>query len=239
MTLMFIQAAPIYGADSGTSVPSAVIDMGLKFLDNPGDFFFNLHSDNEDYSPLPTEKHGAVRFNFFPTFFPLTWGNISLKAKILNEKGYIPQLDISGTYGDLLALRMIPSDDKGDSVKPVFTDISYGLIISKSVNDKTKIFGGARYSTINMDVTFSTPVKMGAFEMASLNFKVDDTIVYSGISHKVAPDAYVVAQAGYGFKYKKIVSRIVMSHKHLELGLDIFPEGLLVFHPFMAWHWYF
>jgi len=231
--------SPARAADSGAGVPQEVIDLGLKFLDDPGDFFFNLHSDNEDFSPVPTKRRGAIRFNFFPTFFPLTWGSLNLKVKLLNADGNIPQVDISGMYGDMLALRAIPSSDDGNSVKPVFNDYSVGLIISRAATEKTKIFGGGKYSAISMNVQLSTPVVMGAFQMSSLGFQVADTFFFTGISHEVGKDSFVVAQAAYGFKYKKIVSRIMMSHKHLELGMDIFPEGLFVFHPFLAWHWYF
>lgn len=230
--------APAFAKDNDfadTAVGKELINLGVKFLQNPGDFFFNLHSDNEDYTPLPGDRRVGARFNFFPTVFPLTWANLNMKVRVLDDTaGYQPQLDIVGMYGDMLALRAISGD-----VKPTFTDYSVGIVASKHTDDNTRIFGGVRYAAIDMNVTFSTPIVAGAFEMSSLNFQVADTVVFSGISHRTAPERYVIAQIGYGLKYRKIISRIMVSRKHYEYGLNIYPEGLFVVHPFIAWHWYF
>lgn len=212
-----------------------LINLGLKFLDNPGDFFFNLHSDNEDFSPLPGSSHGSLRFNFFPTFLPVTWGNLSGKVKIFNERRNMPQIDLAFTYGDLLALRAF---DSGDA-RPQFNDYAVGAVVSKAMDDTTRLFGGVKYSAVNMHVSFSTPVVMGAFQTSAIDFQISDVFLLTGITHQTKPDSAVVAQIGYGFKYNKIVSRIMLSRKHLELGMDIYPEGLFVVHPFMAWHWYY
>jgi hypothetical protein len=36
---------------------------------------------------------------FLPTLLPLTFGNISIKARFNKEKDYIPQIGIIGGYG--------------------------------------------------------------------------------------------------------------------------------------------
>jgi hypothetical protein len=234
--LLFSSSVFAEGGDefANSAIGKQLIQIGLKFLDNPGDFFANLHSDNEDFSPLPKSRHGSVRFNFFPTFLPFTWGNINLKAKIFNEKEILPQIDVVGTYGDLLGLKYVSSD-----VTPSFTSYSFGATASKSVNEKTRLYGGIKYSTVNLYVKLSTPVASGEFSLSSLDFKVSDTFLFAGIANQVTPDKIVSAQLGYGFNYNKIVSRLMVSHKHLDIGVDIYPEGLFVIHPFIAWHWYF
>lgn len=237
----FLLYAPsLYAKDNNDDFANSalgreLIDLGLRFLDNPGDFFFNLHSDNEDFSPLPRDSHGAFRFNFFPTFLPVTWGNLTAKVKLFNDRGNMPQIDLIGTYGDLLALRAVNSGD----VKPQFSDYAVGAVVSKSMNDQTRLFGGFKYSAVNMQVQFSTPVVMGAFQMNGLDFQVADVFFMTGITHQSAPNHVLTAQIGYGFKYNKLMSRVMLSRKHLELGMDIYPEGLFVIHPFMAWHWYY
>jgi hypothetical protein len=234
---------PAAGEDdfANSALGRQLIDFGLKFLDDPGDFFFNLHTDNTDFSPLPGNRHAAIRFNFLPTFIPFTWASLNTKVKVKNDSGYWPQIDLVAEYGNILAMSAIKSNDDpgGQSVKPVFYDYAAGITASKIMDDKTRLFGGARYDSVNMDVTFSTPVALGAFNMSSLNFKVADTSLFMGISHQYGDNEYMVAQAGYGFKYKKISGRIMMCHPHYELGMDIYPEGLLVIQPFLAWHWYF
>lgn len=240
LVLSVFLAVPSYAKSddfANSALGKEIINLGLKFLDNPGDFFFNLHSDNEDFSPVIKGRSGALRLNFFPTVFPATWFNLSAKVKVLNEKGYYPQIDLAGMYGDLLALR-IAGSSSGD-VSPTFNDYSLGAVLSKSVNDKDRIFGGIKYSSVNMDIAFSSPVVLGAFEMSNINFKVSDTFFFTGIMHQSTPQNYFVAQIGYGFSYKKIISRIMLCYRHLELGMDIYPEGLFVIHPFMAWHWLF
>jgi hypothetical protein len=212
-------------------------DFLVKFLDNPGDFFFNLHAANEDYNPVPADAHGAIRFNFFPTFLPTSWMNLTAKAKIFNDRGNMPQVDLVGSYGDLLALKFL--DQSSADVKPVFNDYSFGIVLSKGFNDKTKIFGGFKYSTINMNVKFSSPVVVSDFSINALDFKVADTFFFTGLTHQTSQFDGVSAEIGYGFTYKKIVSRIMVNHRHLELGMDIFPEGLIVVQPFLAWHWVF
>jgi hypothetical protein len=224
---------------ANSALGKELINLGLKFLDNPGDFFFNLHNDNEDFSPVPDDRHGAVRFNFFPTFLPVTWGNLNFKIKVLNDRGSQPQVDLVGMYGDLLALRAIPAGDGDQDIKPVFNDYAFGAVVSKAVDAKTRLFGGVKFSNVNMEVNFSSPVAAGDFEMSSLDFKISDTFFMTGITHQSSPETLVVAQMGYGFKYKKFFSRIMSSHRHVEFGMDIYPEGLFVIHPFIAWHWYF
>jgi hypothetical protein len=234
-------AQPSYADDfANTPIGKQLIDMGIKFLDDPGDFFFNLHTNNEDLSPLPKNRHAAIRLNFFPTTLPFTWSNLNAKVKIKNDAGYWPQIDVSAEYGNILALQAVKSsNDDGREIKPSFTDYSLGAIASKSMNDRTRLFGGIKYASVNMDVTFSTPVVLGAFNMSSLHFKVADTSFFMGISQQTGDESFTVAQIGYGLKYNKITSRIMLCHPHFELGMDIFPEGLLVLQPFMAWHWYF
>lgn len=233
--LLFV-GAPVAAADDFSSSPvgKELISIGMKFLDNPGDFFYNLHSDNQDFSPVPADRRGAVRFNFFPTFLPLTWGNLSGKVRVLGERASCPQIDIGAMYGDLLALHAVQGD-----VKPQFTDYAVGVTASKSMDESTQLFGGAKYSAVVMEVAFSTPVVLGDFRMNDLKFTVSDTMLFAGIRHKTGTNKAMVAQVGYGVKYQKIVARVMATHKHLELGMDIFPEGLFVFHPFLAWHWYF
>lgn len=244
LTLIIFMLFPAYsiaanGGDdfANSALGKELVNLGLKFLDNPGDLFFNLHTDNEDFSPVPSDRRGAVRFNFFPTFLPVTWGNLNCKVKILNERGFQPQVDLAGMYGDLLGLRLVPSS--GQDVRPVFNDYAFGVVVSKGMDAKTRLFGGVKFSSVNMDISFSTPIASGDFQMSSLNFKISDTFFMTGIMHQSSPGTLIVAQVGYGFSYKKFFSRIMSSHRHMEIGMDIYPEGLFVIHPFIAWHWYF
>ncbi|HAM38158.1 MAG: hypothetical protein A2474_00195 [Elusimicrobia bacterium RIFOXYC2_FULL_34_12] len=221
-----------------TSLGQELVNLGLKFLDNPGDFFFNIHANNEDFSPVYADKNGAIRFNLLPAFLPFTWANISVKAKLFNEQEILPQIDLVGQYGDMLALRFVSGD-----VEPSFKDYSGGIVLSKSATDETKFFGGVKYSNVSMGVKLSSSsaIEFGEFSVSELNFEIADVFVFTGLVHQkdINKPSRLTVQMGYGFEYKKIVSRIMVSKKHMDLGMDIYPEGLFVFHPFLSYHWNF
>jgi hypothetical protein len=227
-----------------------LVSLGMKFLDNPPDFFFNLHCNNEDFSPLPSDSRGSIRFNFFPTFFPTTWANLNVKVKVLNEHGVLPQLDLVGTYGNIIALQVLDNSAEDDrKLNSEMSDYAGGIVLSKNVEKETRLFGGAKYSSLRLKFDLPDPIILSDDDpntseneqqsIDGVDFRMSDVCLFTGITHEVGKHKYVVAQVSYGLQYKKIVSRVMMSHKHLELGLDIFPEGLFVLHPFMAWHWYF
>ena len=62
-------------------------------------------------------------------------------------------------------------------------------------------------------------------------------ILVTGITNILSQDKRIVAYFGYGFSYQKLFSRFAWHYEHLELGFNIYPEGLLVIHPFLGWHW--
>ncbi|MBI5573230.1 MAG: hypothetical protein HY919_01585 [Elusimicrobia bacterium] len=221
-----------------TALGKELINLGLKFLDNPGDFFFNIHANSEDFSPVPADGNGTIRFNLFPALFPFTWVNLTGKAKLFNEQEVLPQIDLVGQYGDMLALRFVSGD-----VEPTFSDYSVGAVFTKSVTDETKLYGGVKYSNVSMNVKFSSAsaIEFGEFRVSELNFKVADTFIFTGLVHQkdINKPSRLIVQMGYGFKYRKITSRIMVSKKHLDMGLDIYPEGLFVIHPFVAYRWHF
>lgn len=221
-----------------TSFGKELINLGLKFLDNPGDFFFNIHANSEDYSPVPADRNGTIRFNLFPALLPFTWVNLTGKAKLFNEQKILPQIDLIGQYGDMFALRFVSGD-----VEPAFSDYSIGTVFTKSATDETKLYCGVKYSNVSMNVKLSSSsaIEFGEFRVSELNFKVADTFIFTGLVHQkdINKPSRLIVQMGYGFKYKKITSRIMVSKKHLDMGLDIYPEGLFVIHPFVAYHWNF
>ena len=237
--MLFSFSAGVSAEDDDSSFSSDIPSWAIEFIKNPDDFFFNIHTNNEDFSPLPSDRNGSIRFNFLPTFLPFTLTNLNAKAKILNDKGYVPQVDLIGEYGDLLALRIASSSM--EDVKPTFSEYSYGMIVSKAASKGTKIFGGYKYSKIKLSVKLSSGsvIDVGTQTLEELDINLGDSFFVTGIQHETSPENFVVGQISYGFKEKKLISRIMISKRHLELGMDVCPESLLVIHPFLAWHWYF
>jgi hypothetical protein len=228
-------------------LPQELIDLGLDFIENPSDLFFNLQQDIEDCSPLPAgqlnlpKKYFGLRINVLPTLLPLTFGNISIKARFNKEKDYIPQTGIIGGLGKILILDLIKNLTKDEDVEipePQNNVYYYGLIISKTF-ENTILYFGIKYSEFLLKVKLPEPVEFYGSTLEEINFKAADTFLLTGIMLPVRKDKSIIAQMAYGLEYKKIVARLSTEYNHLQLGIDIFPEGLLVLHPYIAYRWQF
>ncbi|MBU0951380.1 MAG: hypothetical protein KKH91_00935 [Elusimicrobia bacterium] len=241
LVILSAQTCLYCGDDFASSdIGKEAINLGLKFLDNPGDFLFNLHSDNVDFTPVIKDKNVTLRTNFYPTTFPTTWLNMNLKVKILSDGGFspwVPQVDLLGEYGKMAVLDMVASS----ATKLSNSDYAIGVVVTKEVAENTRLYAGINYSKTELITNFDKPIEFGAFKLSQLSVNVGDTFIFTGIENQVRedPPKRVVAHLGYGLKTKKVVSRVAWYTKNLELGFNIYPEGLFVVHPFLAWHWYF
>lgn len=231
----------------GFDLPQEIIDLGLDFIENPGDLFFNLQQDIEDCTPLPAgqieglkKKYFGFRINVFPTLLPTSLGNISLKARFNSETIYIPQIVVVGGFGKILALSLIPSksEDGEEIPKPENNVYYYGLILSKTF-ENTILYLGVKYSEFLLKVRLPKEIDFYGSTLSEINFNVNDTFLFTGIMLPTGNKKIITAQMAYGLKYKKIVARLGAEYDHLQIGLDIFPEGLLVFHPYIAYKWQF
>ncbi|MEA3506190.1 MAG: hypothetical protein U9R36_01650, partial [Elusimicrobiota bacterium] len=215
----------------------------LKFIKNPDDAFYNFHLDNADYTPINKESNLSLRTNFLTSFIPFTWGNLSLKYKAVSDRQFnqwVPQVDIVGSYGRIVALDIAAgvSDDE-DFSPPSMKDYSIGLLLSKPVSRLTRLYAGYNYSVITFDFNFPEPLEIGETVIDNLSISRRDHILITGIVNRIRDDKTMAAYVGYGFNYKKIFSRFSWHYDHLEMGFNIYPEGLLVVHPFLGWHWNF
>ncbi len=244
----FALSAPRLKADT-PQIPQEIIDLGLRFIDNPADFLFDLHSNMEDSVPVPSYRNAQIRFNFFPTFIPFTWAGLNLKIKLLNEREYIPQIDVQGQYGQNIGLTivssMMSSDSSGSSeststAKPTLYDYTAALILTKKVDENSRLFIGPKLSYVNLNFKPSEPIDLGGgLTIGDLNVAATEIFIFGGLEHKLSKDRFVVSQLAYGIKYNKLMARITSSSPHVEVGMNIYPEGVIVIHPFLAWHWYF
>gem|GEM_PF-964339 len=245
-----ILALPVRGDDFlSTPLGQELIKLGIKFINNPGDFLFNLHTDNEDFTPVRLGRRGTIRMNFYPTTFPATWPALNLKVKLLSDiPNSWPQIDLVAEYGRMIALDVVgnmSAQSSTSTVKPSLTDYTYGIIFTKAVSEDTRIFFGPKLSKVVMNLDLSEPVTFGStttgagFSLQKMMVDVNDVFFTLGIENYYSQTSYVLATVSYGFKYKKLTSRIGFYHKHLEVGFNIYPEGMFVVHPFLGWHWYF
>lgn len=222
------------------NISQELIDLGLSFIENPGDLFFNLQQDIEDCSPLLAGQNGlekkyfAFRTNVLPTFLPSCLANIAIKGRLNTETKYIPQVGIVFGVGRWLVLNFVTSSD----IKPQDKIIYYGLIFSKTF-ENTILYCGVKYSQFLLKFRLPETIDFYGSKLSEFNFNMNDTFLLTGIMLPVKRNKSVVAQMSYGLKYKKIVARVAAEHNHLQLGCDIFPEGLFVFHPYISYQWKF
>jgi hypothetical protein len=229
---------------SNGAVPGWAVDAGLKFVQNPDDVFYNFHLDNVDYTPVNSDRRTTLRTNFLSSLIPFTWGNLSLKTRVISNRqfnNWVPQIDIVGNYSRIIALDVASLVvESEDFSPPTMSDYSVGFLMSKPVSRLTRLYAGFQYSVVSLDFEFPEPLEITSeTNISKLQIARRDYILITGIVNKVREDKRVAAYMGYGFVYKKIFSRFSWHYDHLEMGFNIYPEGLLVIHPFLGWHWNF
>ncbi len=241
--------------NSAMSIPSWVTDAAWTFVTDYDDVFNNFHLDNVDFTPVLAAEPATIRTNFLPTMLPLSWANANLKVKVLSDKKFyewVPQVDLTGSYGRLVAFDFMSTLISSDTFKepPTMNDYSIGITFTKAVSNETRLYAGFHYSAVNMSMIMSDSIKEDLPEpfdeilgdlltKEGINIGNKDYILVTGITNVVRKDKRMIAYLGYGFKYKKIFSRFAWNYDHLEVGFNVYPEGLLVIHPFLGWHWNF
>jgi hypothetical protein len=213
--------------------------INFSFAQNPfvylTDTLLNFHHDNEDMFPVPKDKHFSLRFNLaapVPIPMILIFNGINVKFRAIKELKNIPQIDLFGTYGTVLALNYIPME----GIKPSYSDTTVGLNFTKSVDKKTRLFLGMQQTSLNFHIKLSTDTSSGSISLEEFKTDISDIYVFTGIEYHTSPTKYIYAQTGLGLKYNKIISRISMWYNFWELGLNIYPESLIVFYPYIACH---
>ena len=248
------------GGGSGSSssgsdftIPAWAIDAGLKLITNLDEVFYDFHLDNSDFAPVKSEDRVSASSNFMTSFLPLTWASGNLKIKVIEDGQFLdwmPQIDLVGSYGRIIALDVANQVmESTDAVTSVMNDYGYGITLTKAVSKETRLFAGFHHSAFSLDVSFAEgmfssddedsgagfgELTAGIEEGVSIARK--DNIIITGITNEVSSRKTISAYIGYGFTYKKIFSRIVVSKRFWETGFNIYPEGLLVIHPFLGWH---
>lgn len=245
-TVLLVLAFTVLLSVKAFCFPGWLVDPALKFINNPDDVFYNFHLDNADYTPVLENEPASLRTNFLTSFIPFTWANMSLKVKLMNDRKFYdwaPQVDLVGSYGRILAMdaasAFAQDDSTGTFKTPKMKDYSIGLIFTKPVSEQTRLYAGFNYSVINVDFEFPESVEIGDTTLSELNVGRTDYILVTGISNIIEKNNRIAAYMGYGFNYKKVFSRFAWYYDHLEMGFNIYPEGLLVIHPFLGWHWNF
>jgi hypothetical protein len=216
-----------------------LFEKGLQFLTNPGDLLLDLHTDVDDVSPVKSEDRISVRINIFPALVPITTVNLSAKARLWKEGAWLPQNDLIGTYWTNIGATI--ASENAEELQASLSGYSIGGTISRSFGKggNIRLFAGLKYVNLSLKADLSSVIESEngedgtELEITYLDINPKDLFVFSGLVYRSHPlrDRLVMAQVGYGIRHKKIVSKISISYRRFEIGLNIYPEALFVIHP--------
>jgi len=211
-----------------------------EIMANPAGFFYDFQQDLEATTPLPPGKRFGVQTSLFPTTIPMTYANVSAKLRLHGEGRIapgVPQLDLIGGYWDMLAAKMATKDsDTIDSAK--FGGYYAGAIMSTSVSPRVRTFWGYKHSVLKAKLDFKAgeePELLGT-QVNSFDTGFKDDFFVAGIETPKGIGKLWSIQLNYGVKTQTFSSKVSWYGKYFELGLNIFPEGVLVFHPVWNFH---
>ena len=211
-----------------------------EIMANPAGFFYDFQQDLEATTPLPPGKRFGVQTSLFPTTIPMTYANVSAKLRLHGEGRMapgVPQLDLIGGYWDMLAAKMATKDsDTIDSAK--FGGYYAGAIMSTSVSPRVRTFWGYKHSVLKAKLDFKAgeePELLGT-QVNSFDTGFKDDFFVAGIETPKGIGKLWSIQLNYGVKTQTFSSKVSWYGKYFELGLNIFPEGVLVFHPVWNFH---
>lgn len=211
-----------------------------EIMANPAGFFYDFQQDLESTTPLPPGKSFGLQTGLFPTTIPMTYTNVSAKVRLHGEGRLapgVPQLDLIGGYWDMLAAKMATKDSETiDSAK--FGGYYAGAILSSSVSPRVRTFWGYKKSVLKAKLDFKAgeePEFLGT-KVNSFDTGFKDDFFIAGIETPKGVSKLWSIQLNYGLKTQTISSKVSWYGKYFELGLNIFPEGVLVFHPVWNFH---
>lgn len=211
-----------------------------EIIANPAGFFYDFQQDLEATTPLPPGKSFGVQTSLFPTTIPMTYTNVSAKVRLHGEGRIapgVPQLDLVGGYWDMLAAKMATKDsDTVDDAK--FGGYYAGAILSTSVSPRVRTFWGYKRSVLKAKLDFKAgeePELLGT-TVSSFDTGFKDDFFIAGIETPKGVSKLWSIQLNYGLRTQTFSSKVSWYGKYFELGLNIFPEGVLVFHPVWNFH---
>ena len=211
-----------------------------EIVANPAAFFYDFQQDLEGTTPLPPGKRFSVQTGLFPTAIPLTYLNLSGKFRLHGEGRIapgVPQVDLIGGGWDMLAAKMATKDSKTiDSAK--FGGYYMGAIVSSSVSPKVRTFWGYKHSVMAAKLAFKPgeePDLLGT-KVNSFNTGFKDDFLMAGIETPKGVNKFWSMQLNYGVKTQTFSTKLSWYGRFFELGINIYPEGVLVFHPVWNFH---
>ena len=211
-----------------------------EIVANPSAFFYDFQQDLEGTTPLPPGKSFSVQTGLFPTLIPMGYTNLSGKYRLHAEGPLapgVPQVDLIGGYWDMIWAKMAAKQsDTVDSAK--FNGYYVGAIVSASVSPRIRTFWGYKHSALAANLKFNEgkePELLGT-KVNSFESGFKDDFLIAGIETPKGINKFWSMQLNYGVRTQTFSTKLSWYGKFFELGLNIYPEGVLVVHPVWNFH---
>ena len=235
--VLFMVKSPAFAKIDWTSKGMQIAG---EIVANPAGFFYDFQQDLEGTTPLPPGKTFGIQTGLFPTTIPMTYTNVSGKFRLHGEGRIapgVPQVDLIGGYFDMLGAKLATKDSQSiDSAK--FNGYYVGAIASSSVSPRVRTFWGYKHSVLNAELNFKPgqEVELLGTKVSSFDTGFKDDFLIVGIETPKGVSKLWSIQLNYGLKTQVFSSKVSWYGKYFELGLNIYPEGVLVFHPVWNFH---
>jgi len=234
---LFIVKSPAF---AGIDWESKGMQIAGEIISNPAGFFYDFQQDLESTTPLPPGKSFGIQTGLFPSAIPMTYANVSGKVRLHGEGRIapgVPQVDLIGGYWDMLAAKMATKDSETiDSAK--FGGYYMGAIVSSSVSPRVRTFWGYKRSVLKAKLEFKPgeePDFLGT-KVNSFDTGFKDEFLIAGIETPKGVSKLWSMQLNYGLKTQTIAAKVSWYGKVFETGFNIYPEGVLVIHPYWNMH---
>ncbi len=237
MRLLLALAFLAPAAAGALSLTDRMIGIATDIAADPASFLYDLHQNNEDFTPVTPGRFVEGGMNLFPTFLPLAMLNGNLKVRLLKEHGGLPQIDLLGGGWSDMAAWFIPGTKVG------WWGWNLGAIVSGSIDPRMRVFGGYEYSQMRADLELGDKIDAGSMfgsleglpDLSTLNSihvgKREHYLVL-GAELLRSSDKYLVAQMSYGLAGQRLAARLTWKGKGFNTGIAFYPEGSWVIWPF-------
>jgi hypothetical protein len=216
------------------------MQMAGEIVANPAGFFYDFQQDYEGTTPLPPGKRYSVQTGLFPALLPMTNLNLSGKYRVHGEGRLapgVPQLDFIGGFSDMYLARMLSKNS--DSIEKAKLNGYYlGAILSSLVSPKIRTFWGYKRSVLNAKFEFAPGEELDLMgtKIGNIDTGFKDDFLMAGIETPKGIRKFWSIQLNYGVKTQTFSTKLSWYGPYFELGLNFYPEGVLVFHPVWNFH---
>lgn len=238
LTILLILTFASARIECGIDFSAKGEELASRIISNPAVFFIEMQHDLESTAPVITGKRVSVQSGIIPAFAPAGMLNLSAKYKLHSEgrvRQYLPQIDIAAGYWNMLWTQMAACNS--DDIKEAdFDGYYFGVLFAYTVDPKTRFFGGLKHSQLNADLILAEPKKILGANAVSFDSGFSDNFMMFGIEHLIKPGVWWIANINYSTKQKFLAAKISRYGKYFELGVNIYPEGIVVIHPVVNFH---